>query len=45
MENGNRLVRIDQVRLQMSTGQLGTLLIVRGLAMDKPEVTRTGMSK
>jgi hypothetical protein len=41
MENGPRLVRIDRFAMQLPSGKLNMLLIVRGIALDKPlEPTR-----
>lgn len=37
MENGERLVRIDKFVMQLPNGRLSMMLLVRGLAMDKPE--------
>jgi type II secretory pathway component PulM len=36
MENGPRLVRIDRFAMQLPSGKLNMLLIVRGIAVDKP---------
>jgi len=37
IENGPRLVRIDRMAMQSSNSKLSMLLIVHGLAMDKPQ--------
>ena len=45
IENGPRLVRIDQLRFQMPSGQLDMIMIVRGLAVEKAEAPKTGSAK
>jgi hypothetical protein len=37
MENGQRLVRVDRFVMQLPNGRLIMSLVVRGLALDKPE--------
>ncbi len=37
MENGKRLVRVDRFAMQLPNGKLMMSLVVRGLALDKPE--------
>ena len=37
MENGERLVRLDQMAMQLPNGKLSMFMVVRGLAVDKPE--------
>jgi hypothetical protein len=37
MENGERLVRVDRFVMQLPNGKLMMSLVVRGLALDKPE--------
>ena len=40
MENGPRLVRVDHMAMQMPSGKLAMQIVVRGLALDKPEAAK-----
>jgi hypothetical protein len=37
LENGERLVRLDQMAMQLPNGKLSMMMVVRGLAVDKAE--------